>query len=59
MKVGARGTSLDKRERRRAALLARAACKFVSSTGLATIALLAASTVSTRAQIGLDRTVLL
>ena len=50
MKVGARGTSLDKRERRRAALLARAACKYVSFMGLATIALLAMSTVSTRAQ---------
>ena len=50
MKFGAHGTALDRRGVQRALSFARASLQIVSSLGLATIALLAASTVSTRAQ---------
>ena len=49
MKFGTHATSMDRRLRR-VLLLLRADCKSVSFTGLATIALLAASTGSTQAQ---------
>ena len=50
MKFGVHGRSLDRRGRRRAALLARARCKFVSSTALATIALFAAVSAPAQAE---------